>query len=60
TADEGLVGKVNDNCDQMDKTRKKVGKLEIRFWILIAFLAGSGAAGGTALVKLIAAANIAP
>ena len=60
TADKGLVGKVNDNCEDLDATRKKVGRLEIRFWILIAFLAGSGAAGGTALVKLIAASNIAP
>ena len=56
TADKGLVGKVNDNCEEMDATRKKVGKLEIRFWILIAFLVGSGALGGTALVQLLATA----
>ena len=55
TADKGLVGKVTDNCDDLDATRKKVGKLEIKFWILIAFLTGSGALGGTALVKFFLA-----
>jgi len=60
TADNGLAGKVKDNCDDLDATRKKVGKLEIKYWILIAFLVGSGAAGGTALVKLFTAYSIAP
>lgn len=55
TADNGLVGKVKENCDDLNYTRKKVGKLEIRFWIVIAFLAGSGALGGTALFKLLTA-----
>ena len=55
TADKGLVGKVKDNCNDLDATRKKVGKLEIRFWILIAFLAGSGALGGTILARLLTA-----
>jgi len=55
TADKGLVGKVTDNCDDLDATRKKVGKLEIKFWILIAFLTGSGALGGTILARLLTA-----
>lgn len=54
TADKGLVGKVNDNCDEMDATRKKVGRLEIKFWLLVGLLAGTGVLGGFGLANLIA------
>lgn len=61
TDDKGLVGTVKGNCQDQDATRKKVGKLELRFWILIAFLTGSGALGGTALYQLLqVTSNIAP
>jgi len=46
TDDKGLVGTVKD-------TTKKVGKLEIRFWILVAFLVGSGVLNGFAIMELI-------
>lgn len=48
TEDKGIVGQVSKNT-------RKIGKLEVRFWILIAFLVGSGVLGGTAIAQLIAA-----
>lgn len=53
TDDKGLVGKVNDNCDDLDATRKKVGRLEVRFWLLVGLLAGSGVLGGLGIAKVI-------
>lgn len=55
TDDKGLVGTVKDNTDNLDTTRKKVGKLEIRIWILIAFLIGSGVVSGAAAFQLMTA-----
>lgn len=53
TQDKGLCGDVEQNREDLDATRKKVGKLEIRIWILIAFLVGSGVVSGAAAVQLI-------
>lgn len=52
TADKGLVGTVRKTCEDLDATRKKLGRLEIRFWVLVAFLVGSGVMNGFAIVKL--------
>ena len=55
TDDKGLVGTVKENTSNLDASRKKVGKLEIRLWILIAFLVGSGILNGLALKAILAA-----
>ena len=55
TADKGLVGQVIDNKNDLDCTRKKLGKLDVRVWVLIALLTGSGILGGTAIAQLLAA-----
>lgn len=52
--DKGLVGTVNGNHDDIDATRKKVGRLEIRFWLLVGLLGGTGVLGGVGLAKIIA------
>lgn len=49
-----VVKEVAKNVEEQNATRKKVSKLEIRFWMLIAFLVGSGILGGTAIARLIA------
>ncbi len=54
TDDTGLVGAVKDDRKDLDATRKKVGKLELKFWLLIGLLSGSGILGGFGLVKMLA------
>lgn len=53
TSDRGLAGKVVDNCDNLDATRKKVGRLELKFWLLVGLLGGSGILGGVGLANLM-------
>lgn len=54
TDDKGLVGNVKDNREDLDATRKKVGRLEIKFWLLVGLLAGTGILGGFGIANLIA------
>jgi hypothetical protein len=53
TSDNGLVGTVKENCDNLDATRKKVGRLEVRFTLLVGLLIGSGLIGGFGIAELI-------
>lgn len=53
TSDRGLAGKVADNCDNLDATRKKVGRLELKFWLMVGLLGGSGILGGVGLANLM-------
>ena len=54
TDDRGLVGKVKDTTEDLDATRKKVGKLEVKYWLLVGLLAGTGILGGFGIANLIA------
>lgn len=54
TNDTGLVGKVKDNCEDLDATRKKVGRLEVKFWLLVGLLTGTGILGGFGIANLVA------
>ena len=51
--DKGLVGAVNTNTGDLDSTRKKVGRLEVRFWLLVGLLCGSGLLGGVGISALL-------
>ena len=51
--DKGLVGTVNNNTRDLDSSRKKVGRLELRFWLLVGLLCGSGVLGGFGISALI-------
>lgn len=51
TDDKGLVGEVEKGKNDRNYLHKKLGKLELRLWILIALLIGSGVLGGTALMQ---------
>ena len=53
TDDKGLVGQVKNNCEDLDATRKKVGRLEVRYWLLVGLLVGSGVLGGVGIASLI-------
>jgi len=57
TKDKGLCGDVDTNTLEIDATRKKLGRLEIRLWILVAFLMGSGIVNGFALHELVQVAS---
>ncbi len=45
--DRGLIGKVDDACAENKKIGERHSKLNRNFWILVAFLAGSGVLGGS-------------
>jgi len=47
TEDTGLVGEVKNNKDNINVLGKSHGKLKRNFYILIAFLIGSGILGGS-------------
>ena len=49
----GLVKKVEDFCEQMTKLKEKQDNLDKRFWILIAFMIGSGILGGVSIWELL-------
>ena len=53
TDDTGLCGTVRQTNDELDATRKKVGRLEIKFWSLVGMLIGSGVLGGFGIARLI-------
>lgn len=54
TDDKGLVGKVSKSCDDLDATRKKVGRLELKFWLLVGLLVGGGILGGFGIASITA------
>ncbi len=45
TEDGGLVREIRDMRENQDSLNKKHNKLSQKFWILVAFLAGSGVLG---------------
>lgn len=53
TNDKGVCGTVDKNRADLDATRKKIGRLEIRFWLLVGLLAGSGVLGGFGIAQLV-------
>jgi len=53
TNNKGLCGTVEKNEEDLDTNRKKVGRLEVRFWLLVGLLCGSGVLGGVGISALI-------
>ncbi len=53
TDDKGLVGTVRGNTEDLNSTRKKVGRLELKFWLLVGLLGGTGILGGFGLANII-------
>lgn len=53
TDDRGLVGMVQKTSGDLDQTRKKVGRLETKFWLLVGVLVGTGILGGFGFWNLI-------
>ncbi len=53
TDDTGLVGAVKEDRKNLDQTRKKVGKLELKVWLLIGLLSGTGILGGFGLANIL-------
>lgn len=53
TEDKGLCGTVDKACEDLDETRKKVGRLEVKFWLLVGLLVGAGFLGGVGIAELI-------
>lgn len=53
TDDKGLCGTVKKHDEEIDAVRKKVGRLEGRFVLLVGILVGSGVLGGVGISQLI-------
>lgn len=54
TEDKGLCGTVERAFTYIEANMKKIGHLEIKFWLLVGLLLGSGILGGLGISQLIA------
>ena len=51
TSDDGLVGKVAAGSQDRKKMWTKLNRIEVKFWVLVGLLVGSGILTGVALFE---------
>lgn len=54
TDDKGMCGQVVQNTKDLNYTRKKVGRLELKYWLLVGLLTGTGILGGVSIANMFA------